>query len=70
MIADHCQIIDLKLQTLAIQALKYSSAHIHLSLAVNLQPHKITHGDNITLQLLQLEYHLDLRSHVTKERQF
>lgn len=53
MTADHCQIIDLKLQALATQALKYSSCHIHLSLTVNLQPHKIIYSEYITLQLLQ-----------------
>ena len=53
LIADHCQIIDLKLQALATQALKYSSAHIHFSLTVNLQPLKINHGEYASLQLLQ-----------------
>lgn len=52
LIADHCQIIDLKLQALATQALKYS-AYIHFSLTVNLQPLKINHGEYASLQLLQ-----------------
>lgn len=53
LIADHCQIIDLKLQALATQALKHSSAYIHFSLTVNLQPLKIKHGEYVSLQLLQ-----------------
>lgn len=53
LIADRCQIIDLKLQALATQGLKYFSAHIHFSLTVNLQPLKINHGEYASLQLMQ-----------------
>lgn len=41
MIADLCQITDLKLKALATQALKYFSFHTHFSLTFHLQPLKI-----------------------------